>query len=867
MSTSPNTQFWGGSTVKGGRIRPLEVATFKELVALLNVPVVLPFTRGEWVALSQDERNAAKDGPYICACSFKPGTTLRNDANAEQLLLVCFDIDEPDLARPFAESPETLDDHLFPWSFVAWTTASSTPEAPRLRIVIPVEACDPENHKRIVFYMASRLGLPKDWKGKRESNTLSLPFYRPVQLQGETESNVIRSRTNGPAFELIDLPPDVVEEVDRTYGYKAGFDENESLDDLPIPGLEVEDVREALFAIDPSCKYGPWTMVVRSFKHQWRQEDEAAEAFEMLADWSEGGTNFKSRDDVYAKWRSFTPDFKGQRPTTIRSLFHLASTEYGWSNVKVSRKLELSVEEKIDECTDPKELMREGPKWVASLPFTSAATEEDLFTRISRRITQLRGNKISIAALKKDMAKHRRAARAEATGSSAPSWLRPWCYISGIDRFYSTVTGIELTAEAFNRTHGHRMMPAKDSPGGEEAQVSNRPVVQPADFALNNTGMITIADELTYDPRHGGEKLFFRIPGDEKVYVNQYRTNTLPKPDEKNAPTALKGLKRLLNVLLPRREDILHMLDFLAFAVQNPGKRIRHVPFIQGVQGCGKTFVSRYLTAAIGKPNAKIVGPNEIFAPFNDWATGAQLVTIEEIWTRGRDKAEVMNKLKPLTTNDQVPVSRKHRDAATMENFTIYLAFSNHHVALYLEPGDRRWWVIKSPLQSESQKISLAASEVSGMKFFDYHGMLCDKYPGAIRHALLNYEVRSSFDPNGDAPKTPWREQIIHESTNILQREIASILLEDHPLVSRDIIFLPSLERLLPQSMMRNNHPPEHYLYNLGFQPHGGPSTRFGINGSGKGQIWVHNERFDECSGDPHEILLERYDEIPEDSL
>lgn len=861
---SSSRSYWGGSQVAGGHVFTLEATTFEELVAMyVSTPVALRYSRSEWAAMTKDDRDAAKDGPYITACSFT--TPFRNDKNAGQLHLVIFDIDEAEIARPFVESPEALADHLWPLNFVAWTTANSTPKAPRLRIMIDVEPCDPSWHKRIVLYMAKLLGLPAKWAGRRESYTLSLPFYRPVKFEGDTaaDSPVIQSRTNREAFQTRDLPPEVIEESDRIYGYQSldGEEGECGLEYLPIPGLVIEDVREALFKLDPDESYEAWIGACMALRSQFRGEEEGEEAFRLFCEWSEQGDKFTDEETTFAKWKSFRAEFGSRAPITIRSLFKRA-IDAGWSVAKVAEQIRQNVEDRIKECEDAGVLSQEGPKWIEAMDYKNDITEETMIHLLQTRLMQLGVPKIDKGTIRKAVNRERRASKAEKASDNRPSWLLPWCYISSLDRFYSTDTGMLLTTEAFNRTFGSEMM------NTEEAQANGRPIVQPADFALNTEGMITKVDSMVYDPRFGGENHFFRMPGTDLLYVNQYRASSLPKPDEKNSAKAGRALLRLLRDLLSREEDILHMLDWAAHVVQFPGKRIRHVPCIQGQQGGGKSMISNYIGAALGTGNAKIVYPKDIAGTHNDWAYGAALVTIDEIFVQGKTRAEIMNALKPLVTNDSVAVHEKFRSVVTVANTVNYIANTNHHNAIFMEMGDRRWWILKSKLQTKPQVRRLSAKMVAGMLNFDYHGMVIEKFAGAIRHFLLNYEIRSSFNPNGDAPDTPWRRQMIEASKNALQREIEAVIEDQVPLVGEDIIYLPALERRLRESSasLRDNHPPSHYLYVLGYQPFA-DGFRFGVNGSGKGEIWVNSEHYIEAFGHPHEILMERYARIPDETI
>lgn len=862
MSTTPQT-FWGGSSAKDGKVRQLDVANFAELVdRYFDKPVCLPHTRAEWAAMTEDQQKVAKDCSFVCSCSFKPGTSQRNNGNADLLQSVNFDIDEADIARDFASAPRALEDVLWPYSFIAYFTASSTPEKPRLRITVPVEPCDPSNHKLAAHYLCRRLGMPAKWKGIKESFVLSQPFYRPVKLQGEEFNAIVASRTNGNVVELADLPPEIKEDVERQYSYQEDYDEDSDLENLPVTGISVEDIREPLFAINPDCDRQTWYEVAAGLKHQFREEEDAQEAYNLFVEWSEGGSKFVGEEDCYGRWRSFRAEASHRRSITIRSLFRFAQNS-GWSIAKVAAKIHADVEARINGCTDARVLEQEGPKWIEAADYKNDISEERMVTLLQGRLTALGGIKIDKSTIRKAIGRERRATKAEKVSDNKPAWLRPWCFISSLDRFYSTVTGMLLTPESFDRTFGSEMMKQN-----EEAMANGRPVISAKDFALNFEGMITKVDLMVYDPRFGGENAFFKMPGEDRLFVNGYRADSVPKLDEKNSAKAGKGWFRLLRDQFSREEDVLYLTDWVAWMVQNPGKRIRHTPCIQGAQGSGKTLISRYVTAAIGKTNAKVVYPKDIDGKHNDWATGAVLVVLEEIYVNGKSRrAEIMDCLKPLFTNDDTAIHEKYKNQVTIPNTVNYLAFTNHHDALYLEEPDRRWWVIKSKIQSKAKVLRLNEKTVAGMPNFEYHGMVIEKFGGALRHFFLNYEVRSSFNPNGPAPETPWRRQMVEASKNNLQREIESAIDDKVPLVGDDIMFLPALERRLQGSpALRDNYPVSHYLYLLGFQPFN-DGTRFGLNGTGKGEIWVNRENYIEAFGHPHEILLERYANIPDETI
>ncbi|GAH30468.1 unnamed protein product, partial [marine sediment metagenome] len=84
-----------------------------------------------------------------------------------------------------------------------------------------------------------------------------------------------------------------------------------------------------------------------------------------------------------------------------------------------------------------------------------------------------------------------------------------------------------------------------------------------------------------------------------------------------------------------------------------------------------------------------------LHAKWNGWQKGIQLAVIEEIMTVGR--LDVMNRLKPVITDDTLRIEEKYGCAYTIENRMNLICFTNHSDALKLENGDRRWFVVSSP--------------------------------------------------------------------------------------------------------------------------------------------------------------------------
>jgi len=843
---SDHQKYWGGSTTSNATIRPLAAENFKEfLEKYINIPVPIQLSREDFRSRPERERNAIKAGPYVTAVSFKLGTSHRCDDNAESLELICFDLDGGIEAKQFAESPETLIEHLWPFNFAVYHTSNSTPENPRLRIIVDVKSCDLAHHKRIVRYLMMRLGLPKDFKGYRETTVLSQPAYRPVSFLGEdSHSPVIASRTEGYPLDVVDLPEmseDEVEEAERTYAWRGESSEETSLQYLPLMGITVEDIEPVLRSIPPDITYGPWTRVISSLIHQFRDTDSARAAFELFDDWSSGSDKYKE-NEPYAKWKSFTPEPKGKAPVTIRTLFMMAQ-EHGWVPTKLATKVKQGVLEWIAECEDGNVLQEEGATRIAELPFKNDMVEEALVIALRDRIKTLSGTRIDKATIKRQVNNVRRKTKEEESSGELEGWLRPIYFITSQNVFRNAMNGVEYSPAGFDNTFSEFLMP-KD--GESEQARSGKPAVLPVNHALN-VRKIPKVDGVTYDPRFGAADPVFNFEG--RSYLNEYRLSSVPTMDAVNSKMAGKWIRKLLKSLIGNAEHERLILDFISFIVQFPGIKIRWAPIIQSCQGAGKGTLGDILSAAIGVTNVNIIAPGAMSSDFNSWRAGCQVVIFDELLSPGQNRAEVANKIKDAITNDRVSLNQKFKDPRVVINLVNFVAFTNFKNSIHIEESDRRFFVIYSPLQFKHQITPL------GYLFDACHNMVAN-FPGAIRHYLMNHEISEDFPVNGPAPDTKYRRQMVETSKNHLLIKSEQLIADpDFLMIGEDVISMAHLNALTEHEA-RNNAKVEIYLSSLGYVAYE-EGKMFNIDGM-RTQIWVHLENYIEGILGADEILLSR---------
>lgn len=840
----PAAKYFTGQSVFGP-MSSCPATTFRELVeTCIHTPIPL--------ALSQDNfLEMPKKGPggrdeykvehlaHLTPAAFKAEGVERQMINATVCNLVFLDIDEDKKtgvcpAAPFVKNPQLLRDQLFPLAFVAYYSISSTPEKPRIRIMVSADGIPLSMYPAAVNTIARRIGLNIV---TRESKVAVQPMFLPVLFSGQhiDEHPTFCGELDGQA-----LTPRLVEEVemDEVMGeVPKGYtkDQQHGEDALaflrpPVPEITLQIAKEALSHVDPDTEYMAWVEIAAALKHQFSHK-QPTEAYELFDEWSAKGQKYVSHEDTLAKWNSLQPTPAGRVPVTIRSLIH-AAVDAGYNAAPVKEVSFTAVLNWIREdgrtFTDLTTISLQ--KIMAAI-MLSLTEEEALLNAVARQAKKLKLD-IGIAVLRKDL-KRLKAQAAQKDGdkdsSEMPGWLKGWCYVTSTDEFFHHRTTQKVKPEAFNNMNGRRLMPDEVDDNPDPAAKA-RPIMRPQDFALN-LHKVQCVSGYRYTPSEPG-KIYTKKDG--LWFVNTYRAN-FPTPTPEGAEEARKVIDRHMELLIADPNHRRILFDWLAYNVQFPGQKIRWAPLFQGGEGCGKTFFFELMLAVLGHGHAKLVNKASISGSWNEWATGAQVIAIEEIRVVGENKYEIMNKLKELITNNNVPINQRNNDTRTVENTTNYIAFTNFHDALALAHNDRRYFVLKAILQEEEEIRAV------GEQYFDDLFALLEERAGALRWIFENHTISGDFNPNGRAPHTIFRDQVIEDTSDEITAVVRRLVNEgDHVLVNGDFIVAKTLGAMFDLEGVR--HPTDQYLgqvlRNLGYHS-GKRSMLDGV----KQTIWVRNGR------------------------
>lgn len=787
-----------------GTVRAGTARSFREVVDALRLPPRLGMSRADFLALDEKKRNEAKQVPFFVPACFKQSPSKRVYAEATHCNLIFLDIDPekrrlPDgkweetgryPAAPFVRDPERLHTLLEGFNFAAHVTASSTPERPRMRIIVDASDIPLARYPAAVHDVASRLGLPLV---TRESTVAVQPMFLPIIFSDTSEEDypLLCWEVDGRSYTV----KDIITEDGEAATESKGNAQSDDLDFLraPVPEVTLAIAKDALSHLDADCSRDEWLQVAAALKHQFypRQEEDA---YTLFDEWSAQGVKYGGGDETEKLWKSLRPTPTGRLPVTIRTLLH-AAVAAGWDDQPVKEDAFRKVYEWFDEARSITDLMEHGVKRILGAPQLSTMQVDTLAHQLAKKAKERFAYTISLSAIRKDLERVRELMREKKPPEKLkePLWAKGVCYIANTDEFYRQRTGERYKSHAFNSSYARWLLPTEDMlrDRGEvpTPALLARPVVEPSVYALNHLKIPTVYD-YAYDPSQPME-MFFVDRG--RKYVNTY-SPTYPELDAANTERVASLVQRHLGNLIAEDDYRRTIIDFMAYQVQFPGRKVRWAVLIQSAEGAGKTFLAELMKTALGAEHVRIIGGEEIKRGWNEWAFGSQLVVLEEVRVAGANRHEIMNALKPLITNDDISINERNRNTRQAKNITNYMLFSNHHNALTITPNDRRYFVVKSPLQHKGQVQSL------GENYFAPIYAALREYPGAVRSWLNEWTISPDFRPDGHAPRTTYLADLVEDSASDVTAAVRRLMREgDHPLVQYDIVGSKALMDMLSE--------------------------------------------------------------------
>ena len=616
------------------------------------------------------------------------------------------------------------------------------------------------------------------------------------------------------------------------------FADVESVIDLPP-----DEIRNRLMTIPGSEDYDRWVTIGMALYHQFGGEDEG---LAMWHEWSETADNYEP-DALEKHWGSFEIGGKKRAPVTARTIIALAK----------EAATTLAVE-KIAELRDAFYAVKDETQWrevctkVRKAEIDSVARAE-LADIARKRYNDMTGVKLSIVEVRRAIAYEM------PTTERTPKWAHDWVFDAAEDRFFHIKSKITMSIQGFNAVYSRQALTKKDLLEGRTAPSST-----PADLVLNIYKVPEIYGRV-YAP--GKDTLFF----DNGLRVG----NTYPEYQVPNVPEVLTPrdkraiatvIKHIAHLLLDEKEQRL-FLDWLAWVVQNPGKRVNWAILLQGVEGDGKSFFAFLLRAVMGVSNVRMINANILEGNFNGWAFGQCVIVVEEPRLQGHNKYDVLNRIKPLITNSVIEIHPKGKDPYNVENTCNYFLPTNFRDALPLNDNDRRYCVLFSRWQNRDELRHFVEENP------DYYVTLyrtLEECAPALRKWLTEHDVDEDFPAGGDAPRTSAHKYMVEASKPEPIRVVQEIIAEgEYPDITGDLINATSL----PDAMIgRDAELPQTQGLNRLLEHNGYVFIgRFFINGK-YGRYWSKTPDLFRDGNDVtmmkiRQYILKREKKIEDDSL
>lgn len=491
-----------------------------------------------------------------------------------------------------------------------------------------------------------------------------------------------------------------------------------------------DDLRRKLMMVPGAETYETWVQIGMSLFHQYDGEQLG---LDLWHEWSATATNYDSEalDD---KWDTFDAEGKSQTPLTARIIIKLADEQAAVIAIETFRELR----EKIAGA-DGTVSLQAACDDIKKIEF-GIMQREQLAGNVAKRYKAITDTTMSISTA-------RALTRYEAPKpKDAPKWLENYVYIQKDNTFYNAKTRHSLSYEAFNASMNRWMLTKTEVLEGK-----SMPEAQAATFALNSAQIDVLSNRM-YFP---GEDQFFGYNG--LRYVNSYNDGNVPDVPEKitkREQAAIDRVEAHTQNLFPGDRVL---LDALAWIVQNPGKRLNWAILIQGTEGDGKSFFSGLLSAVLGGDNVRNMAPTALEEKYTSWAEGCQVAFFEEVKLHGHNRFDVLNKVKPLITNVMISVRRMNVDTYEVVNMASYIFTTNFRNALPLDDNDTRYYILFSAFQTKNALEEFKADNP------DYYGKLYEalEHPGALRKWLLAHKVPDSFKPQGRAPHSKDKAEMI----------------------------------------------------------------------------------------------------------
>lgn len=326
-----------------------------------------------------------------------------------------------------------------------------------------------------------------------------------------------------------------------------------------------------------------------------------------------------------------------------------------------------------------------------------------------------------------------------------------------------------------------------------------------------------------------------------QTFVNVYWPTTVAR--------ALGDVTPFLNhmkLLFPNETDRMIILCYMAAIVQHKGIKFQWCPVIQGVQGNGKTLLTRCVAYAIGERYTHYPKASEIASKFNDWMFGKIFIGVEDIYVPDA-RLEVMEALKPMITAERQEIEPKGGVKMTKDICANFLINTNHRDGLRKTADDRRF----APFYTPQQMVEdLVRDKMTGEYFPRLYTWLNNGGYAVVSEYLHTFEIPDDHNPAVLAKRAPYTtstQTAIEQGLGRIEQRVLELIEQDQVGFRYGWVSSMSLDRALKEMGLDNRVPMNkrrEMMKTLGYDWHpaldNGRCNRIVMPDNGKPRLYIH---------------------------
>jgi hypothetical protein len=245
-----------------------------------------------------------------------------------------------------------------------------------------------------------------------------------------------------------------------------------------------------------------------------------------------------------------------------------------------------------------------------------------------------------------------------------------------------------------------------------------------------------------FDPRQPEGAI---VTVDKIDYVNVWRD-----PHARSVPGDASRFVEHVRKLLPNGDDALIALCYMAACVQHRGVKAKWAPFIQGIEGNGKSLLGeKIMKHALGHNYVIKARSKSLDSQFNAAFYGSLLVLVDDVKVKG----DVFEALKPMVTDETMQIEAKGVNAVTREVCFTFIFTANPKDGLKKTASDRRICPLFCAQQEPGDLDRDGLTKPYFKRLFDW----LDHEDGLaiVTHYLQHFEIDPRYNFAGDCIRAP----------------------------------------------------------------------------------------------------------------